>query len=180
MNICIFGSSFNPPHNAHLQIIKELKKFNFDKIVLVPTGHPNHKQITIADSERIKMIEEFKNICKVDVSYHEMENHYEYTYESLSHFNFSKDTNLYFVIGGDSLNTLPTWDYFEELKKMLTFIIVERPGIALDTSVLNQIKYKKLDVKTDSISSTQLRENLSEDAIPKPIFDIIKANNLYQ
>ena len=39
MKIGIFGGSFNPPHNMHINIGEELIKQGYlDKIIFVPTG----------------------------------------------------------------------------------------------------------------------------------------------
>ena len=44
--IAIFGSTFNPPHIGHLEIVsKALDFFNFDKVFIVPTGNPPHKNV---------------------------------------------------------------------------------------------------------------------------------------
>jgi nicotinate-nucleotide adenylyltransferase len=44
--IAIFGSAFNPPHNGHLKIVsKALDFFKFDRVFIIPTGKPPHKNV---------------------------------------------------------------------------------------------------------------------------------------
>ncbi len=177
--VCLFGSSFNPPHIGHVQIVEGLKTKNFDQLLIVPTGVPNHKQINISEEDRIALIEAFAKVCDVDISYHEIENQFSYTVESLQYLNYDNKTTVYFVIGADSLNNLQTWDYYDELIKMVTFIIVNRSHYPLDESILKQINYQLLDVTTADISSSALREKLDEKYIPKPIMDVIINRKLY-
>lgn len=179
MNICLFGSSFNPPHIAHMQIVEYLKKLNFDKVILVPTGNPNHKKIDIKLTDRIDLVKAFASECQVEVSYHEIENSFEYTVESLEYLNFKSDDNIYFTIGADSLNTLPTWDYFEKLKEMVSFVIFNRQGVELNQDVLKQISYQLIDFTPTDVSSTELRINLQQQLLPKSVYEIIKSRNLY-
>lgn len=180
MKICIFGSSFNPPHLGHVQIVEGLKQMNFDQILIVPTGNPNHKQITIRIEDRLALIEAFGQLCNVQVSLHEIENNFEYTVESLEYLNFDQDDEIYFAIGSDSVNSLPTWDKFEQLKQMVTFVIIKRPGIEFDNSVLSQINYVYLNIETADISSSALRQKLDEQFIPSEIYQIIVERQLYQ
>lgn len=179
MKICIFGSSFNPPHIAHVQIVEGLKQLEFDQILVVPTGNPNHKKIEIDTADRILLVREFAKILDVEVSFHEIEHEFAYTIQSLDYLNFDSDQQIYFAIGSDSVNSLPTWDYFERLKTMVTFVVIKRPGIELDQQVLDQIEYIELEIKTADISSSQLRSNLDSKYIPDSIYEIICEKNLY-
>lgn len=179
MRICIFGSSFNPPHLAHLQIVEGLKQLEFDKVLIVPTGNPNYKQIEISTEHRIELVKAFAALVDVEVSLHEIENQFAYTVESLDYMNFKKVDQIYFAVGSDSVNSLPTWDYFERLKEMVTFVVIKRPGIELDSQVLAQIKYINLEIETADISSSQLRAKIDSNYIPKPIYNLICKYNLY-
>lgn len=178
MKICLFGGSFNPPHIAHKQIVMALKKEKFDQLYIVPTGKPNHKQIEISDQDRILLVKAFAKECDVMYSLHEIENNFSYTVESLDFLNLADD-NIYFTIGGDSVNSLPTWDYFDRLKTMVTFVIINRPGLDLDPNVLSAINYMILDCKTEDVSSTDLRNNLNRELVPAAVLQVIEEHNLY-
>ena len=54
MNFGVLGGSFDPIHNAHLQMAKTaLKEFNLDKIIFVPAYIPPHKSKLIASKKQI-------------------------------------------------------------------------------------------------------------------------------
>ena len=45
MKIGILGGTFDPPHNAHLEIAnRSLMQFDLDKVVFMPTGNPWQKK----------------------------------------------------------------------------------------------------------------------------------------
>ena len=45
--ICLFGGTFDPVHNAHLQIAREaISAIRLTKVLFVPAGHPPHKQLS--------------------------------------------------------------------------------------------------------------------------------------
>ena len=47
-NIAIFGGTFNPIHNGHINIINKVnEKIAFDKIIIMPAKIPPHKNPTI-------------------------------------------------------------------------------------------------------------------------------------
>ena len=54
MNYCLFGASFDPPHNGHIEIIKFCLTL-CDKVILMPVGqHPN-KKIEANKTDRFQM-----------------------------------------------------------------------------------------------------------------------------
>ena len=59
MEICVFPGTFNPIHNAHLKMAKyAIDKYNFDKIIFIPSYIPPHKNINPQLAEhRYKMVE---------------------------------------------------------------------------------------------------------------------------
>lgn len=60
---------------------------------------------------------------------------------------------IYLIIGADNLESLDKWQDYEELEKLVTFIVATRDNIKIPK------KYKTLYVN-ENISSTQIRENL--------------------
>lgn len=179
MRVCIFGSSFNPPHIAHQEIVLGLKQLEFDKLLIVPTGNPNHKKIGISLEDRLNMACIFAKTNNVDISLHEVENQFAYTYESLQYLNFDITTEIYFTIGGDSVNDLEGWDYFDKLKEMVRFVIVNRSGYQLNENILNKIDYVILDIETTAISSSELRTKVNSKLLQPEIYNYIIEHKLY-
>ena len=55
MKICLFGGTFDPPHIGHHNIINNLLIKNYDKIIVMPTGDVNYKQILTDKQIRLEI-----------------------------------------------------------------------------------------------------------------------------
>ncbi|KHD35135.1 nicotinate-nucleotide adenylyltransferase [Clostridium acetobutylicum] len=194
----IFGGTFNPIHNAHLNIAaKSIEKLQLDELIFVPSGNPPHKsEKGIAPAElRYEMVKEaIKDNCKFTIDDYEIKKKgISYTYETLEHFSHSqKDVDWFFIAGLDSLMDLDKWRNVNTILSLCKFIVFNRSGYN-KSQVLEQKEYleKKyinnivfLDIKPIDISSTIIRQKIREneyigDLVPEKIYDIIKKNKLY-
>ena len=71
MKIGIYGGSFDPVHNGHLNIVKYvLNQLNLDKIIVIPVGRPSHRANNLETGTlRTEMCRAaFENISGVEVS----------------------------------------------------------------------------------------------------------------
>ena len=107
-----------------------------------------------------------------------------YTVDTLTKFNYKKD-NLYFILGSDTAINIKTWNNYEKLSSLTSFLIALRREDNI--SNLNEdfpFNYKLIEGEKLDLSSTSLREKLKnnlfdEDDIPLKIISYIKSNNIY-
>ena len=165
MNIGIYGGSFDPPHLGHYNIVIEaLKKLKIDKVIVLPNFQNPWKNSTkYSPRKRLELLKKlFQNYPKVEISDFEINNgRPTKTIESMRYFS-KQYQNIYFIIGADNLSKLDKWDNFDELEKMLTFVVATRGDIQIPK------EYLKLEIDFP-ISSTELRENLDITKIPENI-----------
>jgi len=164
MKVALFGGSFNPIHNGHLNIADELiNKKIVDEVWFIPCGnHAFNKKLSDGDS-RIKMIRlAIGNNSKfkiIDLEVKSKEKSYaSETIKKLKN-NFPND-KFYFVIGTDNLKDLDRWHDFEYLENNVEFILINRPSFEFFNNPKLKIK-NILDI-TDNASSSQIRENLGK------------------
>ena len=168
-SIALFGGSFDPPHIGHEVIVKEVLKLDLvDKIVVMPTFLNPFKGSFYAPSELrlkwLKMI--FKPYKNVEVDNFEVvQKRKVATIESVEYL-LNKYDKIYLIIGADNLKTLHLWHKYHKLKELVTFVVASRDDIAIPKNFL------KIKVEED-ISSTQLRENISEEKLSKICSDEI-------
>jgi nicotinate-nucleotide adenylyltransferase len=134
--IGLIGGTFDPVHYGHLVIAEEVRAaLDLVEMVFVPTGHPPHKigGIVTEARHRLAMLElaiasnPHFTISTIDVERPGPS----YTVDTLRLFREQrgKKTAIYFVIGWDSLEELPTWYNPEEILEQVTHLVaVHRPG----------------------------------------------------
>ncbi|MBQ9246333.1 nicotinate (nicotinamide) nucleotide adenylyltransferase [bacterium] len=198
MTECVYQGSFNPIHNAHIEVAKYVhEKLNFEKIIFIPAFKPPHKDLKYFDSEnamhRLNMVqlavEEYPYMDVSAIEY--MRNEPSYTYNTIKQiYEIVKPSEkINFIIGTDAFIQIETWYKAQELKKLITFILFKRennfdetPFLKLKEKGYNYILMKKpfLD-----ISATEIRERLKQnkeiyDIVPIKVAKYIKQNNVYK
>ena len=200
MNICLFGGSFDPVHNGHVAMVNyAFQKKQLHKIIIIPAFRSPLKEnaYSALPFQRFEMVKiAFQDIPNIEVSDFEIKKGgISYTIETIKHFKneLGNDANLYWLLGSDSVPSLPKWKNFSEIIELCRFIIIPRkgfpPSLVEDVKGFTPkqrefIKNSFLDVPTVDISSTEIRKFFSQNKepvnlIPPKVLDYIKAKNLY-
>ena len=187
MSICIFPGTFNPIHNAHLEMAEfALQYFGFEKIIFIPAYIPPHKELSSnLASHRYKMVEiSFLKNPKFEVS------DVEYKSDSPSYSlitvkkiieKYNLKNRLNFIIGTDAFAKLETWYKIDELKKLVHFIVFPRRGDEPDYTCFKDkgFDFEVAPMKYIDISSTEIRQEKPDGETTKAVEDYIKENGLY-
>lgn len=133
--IGILGGTFDPVHYAHLAIAEEVYcALQLSRVLFVPAGSPPHKegeQVTVVD-QRVAMLtlalrsNPHFALSLVDVGRPGPS----YTVDTLRllHREWGPQVRFYFIIGGDSLQDLPTWHDPVGILQQATLVALTRPG----------------------------------------------------
>lgn len=128
--IGLYGGTFDPPHLGHNEMLLQAKKqLDLDIIVVLPCGEPVHKTAASNKMHRYEMCKlAFCGDDGVYVSDYEVEKtEKNYTVLTLRHFaEIYADSELYFIIGSDSLEDFPNWYKPEEIARLCTLVIAPR------------------------------------------------------
>ncbi len=207
--IIIFGGTFDPIHSAHIALAQAIyDKFKIP-ITFLPTGIPPHKMAPLStDNDRLAMlklaiqgIDYFKiNECEINSK------EFCYTYLTLRKIRqeIGDITPLFFFIGSDSLESLYTWDNWQELFTLTNFILITRPGYPMKSlpnklgqEIRNRITkdftppyppngkiFHITNFNPIDISSTDTRMHIKQHKsidklVPKAVLDYIRQKNLY-
>ena len=197
--IAIFGGSFNPPLNSHLELAKQVIKnlCNIEKVIFVPVSTKyNRKNNLTEDAHRYKMLklmcngEEKLEVSDVELSYGRQL----YTIETLDIFkNEYPEYDIYFIMGTDNLKDLHTWKEPERILKNYKIIILERnednlEKIIEEDKLLRDNKKALIiakKIKPIKLSSTIIREKIKngeevESFFKKEVLEYINKNGLYK
>ena len=165
MNIALYGGSFDPPHLGHMQVVHSaLQQLDIDKLIIVPAFVNPFKSGTHAPAElRLKWLQKiFYDDIDVEVSDIEVkQNRAVRSIETVEQF-ADRYEKIYFIIGADNLASLGKWHRFDELDKLVTWVVATRDKIEVDK------EYIQLAVE-HPISSSELREKLNEEYLPTEV-----------
>ncbi|MBQ4123507.1 nicotinate-nucleotide adenylyltransferase [bacterium] len=198
MSVCLYQGSFNPIHNAHLEVAEYVhKKFGFEKIVFIPAFKPPHKDLKNFDADnaihRLNMVQiATDNIPYFDVSAIEYtRNRPSYTYDTIVQIKYivkPKD-KINFIIGTDAFIKIESWHRADELKELVKFILFVRENNFDETPFLKLkekgYEYELMQMPFLDISATEVRERVRQnidiyDIVPRRVADYIKQNNVYK
>jgi len=177
MNIAVFGGSFDPPHKGHKRIVQEaLKVLDIDKLFVVPTYlNPFKKSFDLNETKRYRLVRDMiSGMEKVEICDYEIEQKRAVTtFETIEYLKNKYNPDIiYLIIGADNLKKLKQWHRYDELEKLVKFVVAKRDGIKIPT------KYITLDVNEDISSSKIRRERLSKVEEIVKTLDDKKADNI--
>lgn len=191
MKIGIFGGTFNPPHNTHVNIALQAKsQLALDKLFVVPCGLPPHKPCEVDKRVRLRLTSlAFSGIADV-WDYEINKSDTSYTVETLKEAKrLYPDALIYLIIGGDSLLHFNSWYKPEQIAKMCVLAVAARKNVENEKARKNVIKtygaeVEFLDVEPNGISSTEIRLRYqfglsNADSVPLKVDDYILASHAY-
>ena len=194
MKIALFGGSFDPIHNEHIEYIKAAKAaLALDKVLVIPSFVAPHKETgaAVSGEDRLNMCRialqdlPFAEACDFEVSRKETS----YTYITVEHFakEYAGD-ELYFLVGADMLENFFSWKNPERILAASTLVACGR-GAGTVSQMHEQFKarfsadYLEVDFIGADISSTQIRVGLAfgmgSDALDPRVLSYIEAKGLY-
>ena len=171
----LFGGSFNPIHNGHISLARQLKEqAGLDEVWLMVSPQNPLKQASdlLNDEQRLKMarlaVEHVEGIVVSDYEMHLPKPSYTWnTLEALKQD--YPDRKFVLMIGGDNWQHFDRWYRAEDIKANYEIVVYTRtPG----------------DPGFIDISSTDIRRRIREGRgirrqVPKVVADYIKENKLY-
>ena len=196
--IGIFGGTFDPIHIGHLILAEEAWfQLKLDCIYLVPAGDPPHKRdIELSPvAHRLRMCElatQDIDYCKVSrVDADRPGPHYTSDMVRLVRQQVGPETELYFLMGMDSLRDFPTWHEAAWLLENCRLVALSRHDVTLDWAQLEAAlpgireRVIILDMPELEIASNTLRHRVRigwpiRHQVPRAVEEYIYANHLYK
>ncbi len=188
MRVGIFGGSFNPPHNGHINSLQTVhKKLGIDKIFVVPNMQ-NPLKVPVegpTPSQREEMVKLALNSYE---SAFEVDNQeikrggLSFTIDTVLNYRKTvKAEDLYLIIGADNLESFNEWKEYKKILTECNLIVTTRPGFQIPTDeedlpgylkdLVEEYDFNFLELKTGrniqfitlediEVASSQLRKAL--------------------
>lgn len=193
--IGIMGGTFNPIHLAHLMLAQRaLTECQLDKILFIPSGQPKYKQNDCILSKRLRLEivgEAVKDNADFEISTIDLDrNGNTYTVDTLDELkSIEPDSELFFIMGADSLLSIEKWYRYEDVLKKCTVIAAARPGqnndiLSNKAQTLEREHDAKIiiiDMPLMDISSTEIRKRFCDGLsirymVPDRVLKVLKDN----
>ena len=183
MRIGIYGGTFDPVHHGHLILARQaLEEFKLDRLVFVPTAESPFKihNHTAPATDRLAMLQlAIRGEDRFEVDPLEIERGgVSYSIDTVKMFR-SRDpeAELFFLVGEDNAYRLTDWHRFEELKKMVGFVVLSR------SEDFQSPEYPVVQRRIE-ISSTEIRNRVANGEsitylVPESVKRYIEQHQLY-
>lgn len=177
--VAILGGAFNPITNGHIQTAQFVLNTSgeFDEVWLMPAYNHMYSKVMVLPEQRLEMCELAAKVDgRIKVFDYEIKN--QLAGETFNFFKrlktepeLNEKYNFSMIIGLDNANTFDRWVNYQELERMVRFVVVPRKGVERD---LNTDWYLKephifLNSETDiiEVSSTEIRDIINRDGFAK-------------
>lgn len=194
LRIGVFGGSFNPIHNGHMEAINVFKNaLHLDAVLLVPSGASFYKQTSpVSFVHRYRMCQlaaqGLSGVSASDVEGRHTAGMYSCDMlEAVKHLH--PDATLFLLMGSDVYERVPLWKGLERIAGLATIAVIIRSGIRCHReateNMLQRYRLTTLFVHGGHAqSSTSVRrereQGRSIDAfVPPSVADYIGEQQLY-
>jgi nicotinate-nucleotide adenylyltransferase len=186
--VCVFGGTFDPIHNAHLQIASEaVSEFALNRVIFVPAANPPHKQASQMTpfEDRFQMVElACEGRSSFEPSRLEEGEGTSYSIDTIDRLKpaLEPGDKLFFLIGSDAFDEIESWHRWQDLVREVEFIVVSRPGA--EFRIPTGACVHRLDGLALQVSSTDIRDRLARGEptpeLPAAVRTYIDNHGLYE
>ncbi len=191
MNIGLFFGSFNPIHNGHLALAKQLlSTVGFEEIWFVLTPQNPLKEETFLAKDEVRMYmlnlaiinEPRFRICTIEFDLPAPH----YTINTLTELKkLYPDNKFSLIIGADNLAIFHRWKDYQVILSDYSVFVYPRKGTELNYLKKQYPQVQMIDAPLFAVSSTEIRELIKKhenisDFLPVSVVDFITKNKLYR
>lgn len=196
--IGVFGGTFDPIHIGHLILAEEAWfQLKLDFVYLVPAGDPPHKRDRRLSpvEHRIRMAKlacqgiDYLHVSRIDAD--RPGPHYTADMVRLLKHRLGDETDLFFLMGMDSLRDLPTWHEATWLVHNCTLVALSRHDVALEWESLERslpgirqhviiLDMPELEIASHAIQMRVRNGQPIRHQVPKSVEEYIFGHELYQ
>jgi len=180
----IYGGTFDPIHHGHLILAREAREsFDLAEIIFVLAAQSPHKTSLRSASAAVRweMLvaatahEEGFTTSRLEIDRPPPS----YSIDTVEQLRAERgETDFCFLIGEDNLPHLPSWHRFEELNRLVQFVILDRSGQTAQT--IYPVVRRRIDISATSIRNRVASGQSIRYLVPEAVEQIIRREYLYQ
>ena len=191
--IAIFGGTFDPVHQGHLEVAKQaVNVASLDRVIFLPCRQSPHKEVATGASEleRLEMLQrattEFSWAEVSSWEYHQPLPSYSWRAAEYFRGEFP-EAELFWLMGQDQWEVIETWSRAEWLSELVTFIVHARQGEQPCANARDLTGEAVFAISGDHpASSSAIRALFAEGSevptnwLPYGVEEIVQKRELYQ
>jgi nicotinate-nucleotide adenylyltransferase len=193
--IGVFGGTFDPVHVGHLVAASWCRDaLQLDQVLLVVANEPWQKagtrELSAAEDRFAVVAAAVEGVEGLEASRIEIDRGGpSYTADTIHELRAAhQGAELFLAVGADVAGDLGTWNRLEEIKALVSLVVVDRGGVTLKADPREEWGWsgpvRHLRIPTLEVSSSELRERLRQGLsvdflIPEPAIHRIRRLGLY-
>jgi nicotinate-nucleotide adenylyltransferase len=190
--IGIFGGTFDPIHVGHLVAAVNAKSaLRLDRVLMVVANVPWQKadaRAVSSASDRLDLVAAaVGDVPGLEASRLEIDRGGEsYTADTLVELHHREpEDQLFLIVGWDVAAELMTWERHEEIQRLATLVVVNRPGVGRPRGLDDEgWRVAEVTVPNLEISSTDLRARAREGRpldylVPEAAVRFLRSRGMY-
>ena len=180
----IFGGTFDPIHHGHLILGREaIEALRLDRLLFIPAAASPHKldREPAPPEVRLEMLRaalEDEPGFQLD----EMELQRpppSYAIDTVELLRFRQPTaEFFYLIGEDNVASLQTWHRFDDLARLVQFVVLDRGGVKVEhpySSIRRHLDISATDIRKRVATGHSIRY-----LVPPAVEKIIRDRQLYR
>ncbi len=182
--IGIYGGTFDPIHHGHLILAREAQEIlDLGEVIFVLAAQSPHKMaqrptsaplrwemLTAATAHEDGFATSRMEIDRPPPSY---------SIDMVEQLRAARqDTEFFFLIGEDNVPQLPSWHRFNELDRLVQFVVLDRSGETVEERY--PVVRRKIDISATTIRNRVASGRSIRYLVPEAVEQIIRRENLYQ
>lgn len=187
--IGVFGGTFDPPHVGHLVTAVNVRHaLHLDVVLMMVANVPWQKvgvrPISPAEVRLGLVRAAVAEVEGLEASALEIElGGPSYTADTLAALSrLHPDASLFTIVGDDAAALFETWERYEDVARLSTLVVVDRPGARAELSP--RFRWEHVEVPHLEVSSTDLRDRARDGRpldflVTAPVQQMIASLGLY-
>ena len=188
LRIGIYGGTFDPVHTGHLLLARDvLEQLRFDAILFVPCAQSpfKNRKPRATDAQRLAMLRlAVKGNPRFWLTRTELDRPApSYAFDTAQEIQEAfPRAELFWLIGADQLADLDRWHRPDDLRQLVTFVLLPRTDgadSAVPPGVLSLPQPRRVDISATEIRHRVKSRQPIDHLVPAPIAAYIKRHGLY-
>lgn len=186
--IGVYGGTFDPIHNGHLQAVSQVQQaYSLETVIFVPTGQSWQKSGVSSADDRLAMVQlalsghPSFSVSRVDIDRAGPT----YTANTLAELQAdNRDAELFFILGNDAYAGIDTWKDASSLTDLAQLIVMVRADRAEGGVFPEKPRVNLMQIAALPISATDIRQRVRDGEsiaglVPEAVERYIHEHHLY-